>query len=276
MKRLFVLFFISLFALASYALQPLPPMKNRVTVSIPPQKYIVEKIAGELLKVNVLAPAGSDPHSFAPKSAQIQALADSDLYLAIGFPFEDSILPQIMGSMKIKIVQTQRGINLIEDEHEGELDPHVWTSPKSMLIVAENTYKALVDSYPAWKDSFDKNYAQLKSEITQYNADLTAAIAKSSKVFMVYHPAYGYLSRDYGLTQLEVEREGKEPKARELAELVKAAKSANVRLFIVSPQQSSSAARTIAKELGLQLTVIDNLAEDWGATMRMLCEAFIN
>ncbi|MDR2870852.1 MAG: zinc ABC transporter substrate-binding protein [Deferribacteraceae bacterium] len=271
MKRLIIITFTILFSLTAYALSP---TKNRVTVSIPPQKYLVEKIAGKLVDVNVIVPAGADPHSFAPKTAQIEALAKSDLYLAIGFPFEGSMLPQVAKSMKIKIVQTSNGISLIEEEHEGELDPHVWTSPKSMLIVAENTYRALVESYPAWEDSFDKNYTQLKSEITQYDTDLAAAIAKSNKIFMVYHPAYGYLSRDYGLTQLEVEHEGKEPKARELAELIGRAKSTKIRLFIVSPQQSSAAAQTIAKELGLQLTVIDNLNEDWGATMRTVCEAF--
>jgi zinc transport system substrate-binding protein len=228
--------------------------------------------------VNVLMPASSDPHSFSPKPAQIKALANSDLYFGIGFPFEDSIIKQVSDSVQtVKIVHTQAGIDIMShDEHNSpnEPDPHVWTSPKAMLVVAENTYSALIMAYPQHKAQFDANYAKLASKIQAVDNKFKRLFNSVNKIFLVYHPAYGYLARDYGLTQLEVARDGKEPKAMELMSIISAAKKANAKLFIVSPQQSSAAAQTIAKELGIELTVIDNLAYDWIGTMDAVYTAF--
>jgi zinc transport system substrate-binding protein len=247
-----------------------------VTVSIPPQKYVVDKISGGRVKVNVLIPKGADPHNFSLKPQDALALSKSTLYIGIGFPFEDSTLKQIAVSYKnLRIIDTSKDIVKIE-EHGHELDPHIWISPENMLIIARSTFVALAEANPADKAFYEAGLSAFTEEIDALNARFTALFSKGNipKSFLVYHPALGYFADDYDLTQLSVEADGKPPKAAELAALIDAAKRDNIRLFIIQPAHAGGAAQTVAGELGIKPRQIDILSEDWGAMMESLYAAF--
>ena len=85
---------------------------------------------------------------------------------------------------------------------------------------------------------------------------------------MVHHPSLAYFAQDYGLTMLAIEREGKEPTAADLVELIEQAKKYNIKVVFASPQSNDAGARVIAEAVGGSVVFIDPLARDYIANMR--------
>jgi zinc transport system substrate-binding protein len=117
-----IIAFICLSAFALYA-------KPTVTVSILPQQYIVEKIAGDSVDVTVMVSANANHETYEPKPSQMKLLAKSDIYFAIGLPFEEAWLERFTAaSPKIVIVDTAKGVEKIEllehEHHDEEHDAH--------------------------------------------------------------------------------------------------------------------------------------------------------
>ncbi|MDR3043146.1 MAG: zinc ABC transporter substrate-binding protein [Desulfovibrio sp.] len=92
----------------------------QVAVSILPQKYFVQRIAGDLAEVTVMVPPGADPHTYEPKPSQMRGLAGAKLYMTIGVPFEKAWLDRITsaGGKDMTVVRLEKGIDLLpQDEH---------------------------------------------------------------------------------------------------------------------------------------------------------------
>lgn len=110
MKKLLIV----LLAMSSFILA------KEVTVSIVPQKYFVEKIAGDKINVNVMVKPGNSPATYEPKTSQMRMLSDSLVYFSIGVPFENAWLEKFKdANKKMLVVDTGHGIKKIEMEaHE--------------------------------------------------------------------------------------------------------------------------------------------------------------
>lgn len=92
----------------------------QVAVSILPQKYFIQRIAGDLAEVTVMVPPGADPHTYEPKPSQMRGLASARLYMTIGVPFEKAWLDRITsaGGKDMTLVRLEKGIDLLpQDEH---------------------------------------------------------------------------------------------------------------------------------------------------------------
>ena len=235
MKRIVFVFSIAYILLSSVGAWA-GPMK--VFVSISPQKYFVEKIGGDLVDVTVMVPPGANPHNYEPKPRQMVDLSKARIYFALGVTFEDVWLDKIASANPdMKIVHTEKGIIKIPmethrhhdhdsspgetksdgDHHHGAdhgiLDPHVWTSPVRVGIMAENIYQALVGIDPDNKKTYEAGRQAFMRELDGLDSEFRKILAHSQGMkFMVFHPAWGYLAHDYGLVQIPVEVEGKEPK----------------------------------------------------------------
>ena len=85
---------------------------------------------------------------------------------------------------------------------------------------------------------------------------------------MVFHPSWGYFATEYGLEQIAVEIEGKEPSAKDMANFIEKALERNIKVVFASPQFNQQSARTIADEIGGEVVSIDPLAEDYITNMR--------
>lgn len=96
------------------------PGKLKVSVSILPQKYFVERIGGDRVDVNVLVGPGQSPHTYEPTPRQLADLSGARLLFRIGLPFEDILMPKIESAFKsLKVVDTRKGIKLrVMEEHE--------------------------------------------------------------------------------------------------------------------------------------------------------------
>jgi len=274
--------------------EPIP-----VFVSIPPQKYFVEKIAGSLVQVSVMVPPGANPHIYEPRPNQMTALAKARIYFAIGVTSETVWLPKFAKlNPQMRIVHTDKGIDKMamvahhhdefkgtehkertprahRDDAHGGLDPHVWVSPPEVRIIARNILEALLETDPANHSTYESSHDAFLREIEKLDRDLQEVFKdKKGFKFMVYHPAWGYLARAYGLEQVPVEVEGKEPKPEQLKTLIEESRKQGIKVIFVQPQFSTKSAETLAKAIGGEVVFADNLREDWEKNLRGQAEKF--
>jgi zinc transport system substrate-binding protein len=269
--------------------------KVQVVVSIVPEKYFVQKIAGDLAEVTVMVPPGASPATYEPKPRQMKAVAKADLYFAIGVPFEKAWLPRFAAqNPRMRIVDITRGIRKVpmaSHEHgnreniqhstfniQHSLDPHVWLAPPLVKTIARNIADALLAADPAHKARYRKNLAAFVRELERLDGELKKILAPCrGKAMMVFHPSWGYFARAYGLEQIPIEIEGKEPRSKELVHLIHEAKEAGVKALFVQPQFSKRAARAVAEAIGAKVVEADPMAYEWDRNLlevaRKVCEA---
>jgi zinc transport system substrate-binding protein len=263
----------------------------RVFVSILPQQYFVEQIGGDQVDVSVMAPPGSDPHAYEPRPRQMVELARAKIYFTVGVSFETVWLDKIASANPdLRIVQMDQGIEKIPmvsdrahgDHHHGKnhggqfRDPHVWTAPPLVKIMAENIRLALAEIDPARKKNYDENFSQFTAEIDAIDKEFKALFSsvQSGTSFMVYHPSWGYFAQSYGLKQIPVEIEGKEPKPAQLQSLIEEARARKIKVIFVQPQFSTRSAETLAAAIGGRVVMADPLAYDWADNLRQQARQF--
>jgi len=275
MRQINILFGLALLlSLTGCASEPAPQQSRPIVyVSIPPHAYFAERIGGELVEVEVLLEPGASPATFDPNPQQLAKLADSDLYLSAGLPFERQLVKRIESQYPaMTIVDLRAGIKALPPTahthdgvaHEEESDPHIWLDPVLAKMQAQKIGAALIRMMPESTTSLRENLMQLESELTALADSLALALAPvRGKSFWVFHPAYGYLGARYGLRQVAIESEGKEPSAQALARLVDEAQAENVMALFVQPQFSTKGADVIAEAVGCEVIVADPLAHDY-------------
>jgi zinc transport system substrate-binding protein len=247
-----------------------------VFVTLPPQKYFVERIAGERVEVTVLVPPGADAHTYEPHPRQMAALERARLYFAVGDPFEAVWLPKFRAANpRLRVVRTDAGVDKLpsgpepgaHDPGRGQAppDPHIWLSPALVRIQAGQILEGLTQADPAHRDDYAAGYTRFLRELDALDAELRALFRDlgAAREFMVFHPAWGYFARDYGLVQVAIEAQGKSPTPRRLRELIEHAKERKINVIFAQPQRSAKAAETIARAIGGRVEIADDLASDW-------------
>ncbi len=269
-----------LLASAVLAAPPSPPGTEAIPafVSIPPQAYLVERVGGTHVSVQVLVGPGQSPHTFEPTPKQMIALSESRIYFAVGLPFETRLLPRIRSSSEdIIIADASRGIERrpiagAHTHHDGEShvlgdglpDPHVWLSPRLVKTMVSNMAEDLAAIEPRLEPAFRANADSLLADLDRLDLELREALAPlAGRPLFVFHPAFGYFADAYGLVQIAVEIAGQAPSARELARLVEMARAEGVRVVFVQPQFSSRSAEAVAREIGGTVVPIDPLARNY-------------
>jgi zinc transport system substrate-binding protein len=277
-----VLKYLFLLLLVSCSQRGSKPGERTISVSIPPFKYFVEAIGGNDFKVNVLVPAGANPHIYEPAPDQITRLSRSVAYISDGYlGFEMTWLDRFYEINKnmAKLTLGQK-IDLIRPAESKDLhnvegaDPHFWVSPKCALVIAAEVKILLTGLNPPGKEVYDLNYSRLVKTINSMDSLATALFSRyNERSFMIFHPTLGYLSRDYGLTEIPVEKEGKEPTPSSLKELIDIVKSRNIKTIFVQKEYDTKNAGAIAAETGALLETIDPLSDDWAASLRQVIYA---
>jgi len=251
-----------------------PSGRPVVGVSVLPQRYVVERVAGELVDVEVLLPPGANEATYEPSIGQVRALSGAVLYVEVGHPsfaVEQAWLGPLLADAKdVRVVDGSRGVELAPG------DPHYWLVPRHVGAMADSVAQALGELLPGERATIEANRARFRGELDALDAELASTLAPlRGRAFFVFHPAFGYFAREYGLEQVAIEHDGKEPDAREIARLVARAKSEGVRVIFVQPQFDRSAAATVADEVGARIELLDPLAPDWDANLRRIARALV-
>lgn len=208
-------------------------------------------------------------------------LSDSVLYFRVGVPFEERLMKKITDTMPgLAVVDTRQGIDLrrMEGGHHGDhshqagaADPHTWLDPRLAMVQARTIHDALAQLLPQSTTELQDGLDRLTAELQQIDHRLAEALEPlRGRSIYVFHPAYGYLTDAYGLTQVAVQIEGKEPSAKMLADLIAGARRDGVKAIFHQPQFSRSSVETLALEIGGTAVALDPLAEDYLANLEQM------
>ncbi len=264
--------------------------KPVVTVSILPQKYFVEKITGDHFTINVMIPPGASPVTYEPSPKQMQELTASEVYFRIGhIEFEKLWIKKFRNiHPEMKIVDLSANAHLIIPEetyhdqhsHDGHhhhgVDPHIWISPKEVKKQASLIYQYFIDKYPEQKKFFSSNYQTFITEIDSLDNYATRQLEPyKGKKFLIFHPALSYLARDYGLEQISIEIDGKEPTPGNMHKIIKVTQSENIKIIFVQKQFSTHNAEVIAKEIKGSVVQLDPLAYEWDKSFKHIIDMIV-
>ena len=241
-----------------------------IYVTIAPLKYIVEQITGDDFDINVLVPAGASPETFEPTPKQYISLIEAQMIFSTGLiEFETTLLNRL--GDKSNIVNLSRNISLIEGscshnhnnkEHHHGVDPHIWTSPHELKTIARNAYDAIMTQYPD-SSKYSEAYNRLARKIEQLDEECRQQCATSSaQAFIIYHPALTYYARAYGIEQIAVETDGKEPSAKHIAKIIEQVKTNGVKCLLYQKEYPRSVVEVLANDTGLEPQEINPLAEN--------------
>ncbi len=270
LKRIAImcLFFLLIFPLNSFS-------KFVIGVSIPPQKFFLEKIGGKRVHVVVLLPPGANPTVYEPKPYQLKMLSKARLFFSMGVPFEvpwlkrlkrefpSILIVPIYELIKRKPMKTNYGI-WDKKVVSGFPDPHVWLSPPLVRVMGITILNTLKKLDPEGSCFYIRNYQKFVEEVDQLDSQLTHLFLESkNRSFLVFHPSWGYFAETYGLKQIPLEMEGKSPSIKEMGFFVDFAKKKGLKTIFVQPQFSIRFAKTLAKLINGKIEFLDPLAESW-------------
>ena len=260
--------------------------KMRVVVTIPPLAEFVEKIGGSKVQVSIMVPAGASPHSYEPTPGQLTDVANAKLYVKVGTPVEfelvwlDKLLATNSG---ITVCNASEGIDLIDagnghekthtTGHGHTNDPHVWVAPGNAMIMVNNICRSMITVDPQNKQSYEMNRDSYLLVLDSLDRDITTILGtKKQRKFLVYHPAWSYFAHAYGIEQIPIEVEGKEPTAQVLQAIIVQARDRGIKVIFASPQFNTKSAEVIAREMNGTVILIDPLARDYVVNMRRILQ----
>lgn len=252
--------------------------KPIITVSILPQKFFVEQIAGDFFDINVILPPGSSPEDYEPTPKQIRDVSNSRFFFYVGhLGFEKSWLNKVAEvAPSVSFVSCSKGIDLLRDgcqhdsgepmpdSHTQGTDPHIWTSPENVKIILRAISSQLTAAYPNQKVVFENNLKKIISKIDILDTHIRQVLNDSLNTsFMIFHPALGYFARDYHLVQHSIEFDGKSPSTAHMKKMIDLARSEKITTVFIQSQFETAKAEAIAKEIGAKIVPVNNLSEDW-------------
>ncbi len=253
--------------------------KPLVMVTIEPVRYFTERIAGGLVQVESMVPRGSNPEAYDPTPRQMMRLGSSTAYLDNGgyLGFEQSWLERLQqNAAGTRFFNLSEGMNLIADDHEATgIDPHLWCSCANARIMARNILNALLLLDGENKGAYTAGYDSLLAEIDRTDSIIrqkTAGI-KASRAFVIYHPALTYYAAEYGLEQIPIEKDGKEPSAAGLKDIIDDGVEKHVRVVFIQPEFDRHNAEAIAQQIGARIVDINPISYDWAAEMVHIAES---
>ena len=277
--------------------------KVKVVVTIYPMYDFVKRIGGDRVAIIMMVPAGTEPHAWEPSTRDMLMHEEADVFVYNGAGME-TWAEDILGSVQNKdmlIVEASHDVELIrmeehdedhdehdedhdedhdhenhedhgEDEHghhhHGEFDPHVWLSPKNAEIEMKSIAEALIQADPEHADTYKKNLEAAKNECAALDSVFREELGKyEGGCIVVAHEAYGYLCKEYGITQIGIEgvSADQEPDAARMREIIDMVEEYGIKCIFFEELVDPKVAETIAAETGCRtqaLSPLDGLSQD--------------
>lgn len=258
------------------------PDNQPIFISIIPLKYITEQIVTPGTSIEVLAPETTSPESYEPTVRQIQGLADARAYITTGLiDFEQSLLEKIPEvAPKTPVLDLSQRIEGISASfsahtHAHDIDPHIWLSPRRFALMGKEIAHFLGELEPDSAEAYRKRAEIFAARIdTLDHRFRQIAQGAAHKRFAIGHTSLTYFADDYGLQQIAVETDGKEPSALMLRQLIDSLRKEGIRAVFFQPQTSDAATRAIVRELpDGRAVAFDPLAPDWLSNMSRLADS---
>lgn len=258
-----------------------------VLTSIPPYIYFISRIAGETVRIETLVPPGANPHIFEPTPKQVEKARNARVWFTIGDLFEKKIATTLtQSSPSLKLISMAQGIPLLsidEDAHElgacthhhsdeGK-DLHIWLSPRLARTQAKTIADGLIEAFPENRALYEKNLKGFLQDLQVLDEDIGEELAPlQGQAILVSHPAFGYFCHDYGLIQLSIECEGKDPLPRHITHILQMAEKYQVKSVLTQPQYNNKGAELIGEKLHLPIFLVDPYSSDYLNNLRYIAK----
>jgi len=270
------------------------PSKVKVIVSIVPQVYFVQRVGGDLVEVEPIAPPNYSPETYQVTPRQMDVMGRADIFFRIGMPFEEQLEARLSATFpKLRIVDTREGVPMLamaahsdhgdyeteeggdhdhdHGHHHGDEDPHIWLDPMRVKLQARVMADALKERLPGQAEIFERNLEAFNREMDDLHREIAEILASvQGRAFYVFHPAFGYFADAFGLEQRPIESEGKSPGPRRLYEIMDEIKGAGVKAIFEQPQFKAAELKAVAEETGVNIVLLDGLAGDYSANMKRM------
>jgi len=248
--------------------------KPIIAVTIVPQETFVKAVCGELYEVVTLVPPGSSPENYEPTPQQMEQFSKASLYFTIGVPAETANF--IRNVKDAKIIPLHEEVAAVYPDisfETGGRDPHIWLSPKRVIVMIETIARELSEFDPENKEAYEANAADYISRLEELDEEIKSALeGVTNRKFIAYHPAFGYLAEDYGLTMYSLEEEGKEATPKHLADMIDLAKRENIKAIFYQEEIDASQSRAFAEEIGGKTIQLSPLAADYINNLKAMAE----
>jgi len=258
-----------------------------VATSIAPHAWLIERIGGDDVVVHTVLRPGESPTTHQPSDAQVSRVLNARVFFRCGVPFEAGAWFRALEG-QLEIVDLRQGVATrtmeththfgeaaeTDDRHPHEaVDPHIWLSPRRLVVQARLVATTLQRLDPDHARDYIARLADLIAELEELDAWIADTLAPyRGRAFVVFHPSWGYFADDYGLRQVAIEIEGKEPSDIEVTDIQEATREHKISVIYVQPQIAGKSARAIAGVLGARLETLDPLAPDVVANLHHTAE----
>lgn len=250
--------------------------KGSITVSIEPLWWVASSLVADQAVVEVLVPAGSSPETYEPSARQIEQLSNSALYLSTGLLDFEVELASRMESVapRTELVNLSDGVEVLagtcsHTEHLGHshgVDPHIWLSPRAMKNIIRQAAAAIIKKGITTTADVEHRRDSLLTVVDSVDRYIRSK-AGATHSFAIVHPSLSYYAKEYGLHQLPLEIDGKEPSTSSIRSIVDQMRQEQITTIFYGVQTSDAVAQVVAKEVGCTLTPFDPLPKDWPSAM---------
>lgn len=253
--------------------------KLGVAVTLVPYADFVRQVGGDKVDVTIMVPPGASPHTYEPTQGQMVALSEAEVYVQAGSGVEfeitrmDNLIAQNPGML---VINASDGIGFIAstDADEPGMDPHVWTSPANVKVIVRNICDGLAAADPDNAAYYESNRDAYLEELDALDEYINGKFAGYTvRYFLIYHPSFGYFAAEYGLEQLAIEHEGKEPTPQVIQQCIDLAEQYDLNYIYVDPVSVLQYADTIADSINGRTALLNPLPENYIESMRSAADA---
>jgi zinc transport system substrate-binding protein len=272
MKKTIITILLTLILLSGCSNIEAESDKPNVIVTLFPQYDMVRAIAKDKVNLELLLPAGVEPHSYEPTPNTIIRINESDLIVYTSDIMEtwiSNLFTELNDQGPI-VVNSSNGVELIthleeehsdEEDHDEEYDPHFWLDPLNAKIMAENITAGLIEMDPENADFYQANANIYLSELDKLDQEFIDLFnrVKLNKIIYGGHFAFGYLSNRFNIEILSPYTgysPDAEPSVSSLAELINVMQENQIKVIFYEELVDPKIARTISEQTGANIEVL--------------------
>ncbi|MCH5319055.1 MAG: zinc ABC transporter substrate-binding protein [Paramuribaculum sp.] len=254
-----------------------------ITVSIEPQRWLLEQIVGDKIKVKTFISSGGDPENFDPPMSVVKNASKSIAFMKTGhLQWEETLIDRIKeNNGKLTIVDTSEGIPIISGthdhhgQHDSEPDPHIWSSVKNAIKMSDTMLAEVLKIDPVNAEYYRNNHRKLVARLNLLDQRFQSVVdSLPNPEFLVFHPSLSYLARDYDLHQLSLGSENKELSIASLKEKVKNISQNESLIFFCQPDDNQSGLKSLIQSPRLTVVDINPMSYRWDEEMEKILNAF--